>query len=290
MSPWSAFKDLARAVLPGAAADVYKSTRRALTGTESAYRGEYPDWKSAEAAATGYASDEIVKRVMAAALKVKNGEAVYERDSVLFNERQYSWPVAAALLWCGQRNDGVLHVIDFGGSLGSSYFQNRPLLDGMKEVRWNIVEQPKFVEAGRANFQDETLRFHTSIASCGASARLILFSSTLQYLRNPYEILEQAVKSDAKIIVIDRTVFVEGLEDRVTVHNVPADIYPCSLPMWLFSESKLVRFLAPSFGLFSRFPCYLSTASLDRESRALEELGFIFVRWGSSYARSLEKA
>jgi len=288
MSPWSAFKGLARAVLPGVAADAYRS-RQSIAGGESAYRGEYPDWKSAEAASTGYASDEIVKRVMAAALKVKNGEAVYERDSVLFDERQYSWPVAAALLWSAQCNEGVLDVIDFGGSLGSSYFQNRPFLDGMKEVRWNIVEQPKFVEVGRAKFQDKTLRFHTSIASCGGSARLVLFSSTLQYLQNPFEVLGEVVRSGAEMIVIDRTVFVGGPEDRVTVHTVPAEIYGCSLPMWLFSESKLAGFLAPSFGVFSRFPSYLSTASLDRESRAVEELGFIFVRWDSPLAHSLDK-
>jgi hypothetical protein len=59
--------------------------------------------------------------------------------------------------------------------------------------------------------------------------------------------------------------------------------------MWLFSESKLTAFLAPSFGLFSRFPSYLSTASLDRERRAVEELGFMFVRWGSPLAHSLDK-
>lgn len=44
--------------------------------------------------------------MLEATLKVKRGEAVFERDSVLFDEIQYSWPVTAALI-----RNGRLHLL-----------------------------------------------------------------------------------------------------------------------------------------------------------------------------------
>jgi putative methyltransferase (TIGR04325 family) len=63
--------------------------------------------------------------VLEAPLKVRCGEAVFGRNSVLFDEIQYSWPVTAALMWAAARNNRNPHIIDFGGSLGNSYFQDK---------------------------------------------------------------------------------------------------------------------------------------------------------------------
>src|SRR5690349_12566766 len=87
------------------------------------FSGSYPDWEHANAHATGYDSAPILEHVKRSALKVKNGEAAFERDSVAFVETQYSFPVLAALLRAGTEDHGRLSVLDFGGSLGSSYFQ-----------------------------------------------------------------------------------------------------------------------------------------------------------------------
>jgi len=85
------------------------------------------------------------------------------------------------------RNVGVLNVLDFGGSLGSSYFQNRELLKILPTIRWNVVEQAHYVKAGQTYIQDEQLRFYPSIHECLAENKVnaILLSSVLQYLSDP---------------------------------------------------------------------------------------------------------
>jgi len=50
-------------------------------------------------ASTGYDNDMILEKTRLALLKVKNGEAAYERDSVVFEDIQYAWPLLAGLLW-----------------------------------------------------------------------------------------------------------------------------------------------------------------------------------------------
>jgi putative methyltransferase (TIGR04325 family) len=72
-------------------------------------------------ASTGYDSEIILEKTRDALLKVKNGEAAYERDSVLFDEIQYAWPLLTSLMWVAAQAKGILNVLDFGGSLGTTY-------------------------------------------------------------------------------------------------------------------------------------------------------------------------
>ena len=59
----------------------------------------------------------ILGKVLEATLKVKNGEAVYERDLVLFDHIEFYWPVLSGLMWVAARNNGRLNVLDYGGTL-----------------------------------------------------------------------------------------------------------------------------------------------------------------------------
>ena len=61
--------------------------------------GDYHSWDEAVRASTGYDSEIILEKTKEALLKVKNGQAVYERDSVVFDETQYAWSLCAGLLW-----------------------------------------------------------------------------------------------------------------------------------------------------------------------------------------------
>lgn len=207
--------------------------------------GDYRSWDEAMATSTGYASEIILEKTKAALLKVKSGEALYERDSVLFDEIEYAWPVLAGLMWVAARHGGRLNVLDFGGSLGSSYFQNRKFLATLPEVRWNIVEQTRHVETGKAFFEDDHLRFYADIAGCLADTQpnVVLLSSILQYLEQPYTVFNQILTFPCDHIIIDRTPFWAGPTDRLCMQNVPPPIYEGSYPCWIFSRPKFQAFL-----------------------------------------------
>ena len=49
-------------------------------------KGPFPTWEEASLASSGYDSSLILDKVLSASLKVKNGEAIYERDSVIFDQ------------------------------------------------------------------------------------------------------------------------------------------------------------------------------------------------------------
>ncbi|HLF20184.1 MAG TPA: methyltransferase, TIGR04325 family [Bacteroidota bacterium] len=156
------------------------------------FTGNYARWDDALARSTGYDLDSILHKVTEVLLKVKRGEAAYERDSVLFDRIECSWPLLSGLLVAAARNNSRLNVVDIGGSLGSIYFQSRKFLKKLVGVRWIIVEQKKFIDVGEKYFKDAGLRFYHDLRACLEKEKpnAAVLSSVLPYVRNPYEFLE----------------------------------------------------------------------------------------------------
>jgi putative methyltransferase (TIGR04325 family) len=238
--------------------------------------GDYCSWNEAKAASTGYDNMIILKKTKDALLKVRNGEAAYERDSVLFDKVQYAWSVLAGLLLAAAKSGGRLNVLDFGGSLGSSYFQNRAFIQKLSDVRWSIVEQPTYVYEGKKLFENEHLKFYESIEECvnHTTPNVVLLSGVLQYLEYPYIVFEKILELPCDYIIIDRTPFWSGPIDRLCVQTVPPDIYPASYPIWIFSTELFYAYLRKYWNLIAKFN------SLDRLPAPVKTIwqGFILER------------
>lgn len=106
------------------------------------------------------------------------------------------------------------------------------------------MEQPHFVECGKKEFQDGTLSFFKDIEECISERNisLVLFSSVLQYLENPYDTLLKAVNLNSAVI-IDRTPFLEDTE-RICVQKVPESIYKASYPHRFLNKKRVIEILS----------------------------------------------
>lgn len=217
--------------------------RRLLRGTAAVNRlvGPFPTWAAAVAASQGYHRQNIVEKTREAMRRVQRGEAVYERDSVVFDRIHYSWPLLSGLLWVAAQRGGTLNVLDFGGALGSSFSQNREFLSSLRSCRWNVVEQPAFVAAGQAEFAQGGLHFYDSIAACLAETRpsLALLSGVLGYLPEPEVTLQELAAAPIEFLILDRTAFSELPYDQIYVQHVPAVIYAASYPCRILSRPRL---------------------------------------------------
>lgn len=240
--------------------------RRSRLGLGLRFSEEAKGWAAACARSEGYDADLIVERVASATREVLAGRALFERDSVLFHQREYRYPILAALLRAASLNDGVLEVVDFGGSLGSTYRQVRPLLDGLRRLRWHVVEQPQFVAIGQRQFTTEELSFVSSLDELPAAhvAPLALLSSVLQYLESPDRTLAEVASVRPSHLLIDRTPVSALNEHQLCVQHVPETIYAASYPCWILSRTKLTTALASAgFELVDDFVCPEGAARTD---------------------------
>ncbi|MGE3613870.1 MAG: methyltransferase, TIGR04325 family, partial [Sulfurimonas sp.] len=215
----------------------------------------YNSWDEAAKDAIGYDDKAILQKVRQSLLKVKNGEAVYERDSVLFDEIQYSWSLLAGLLYASAISNGTLKVLDFGGSLGSTYFQNKKFLDGLPNVSWSIVEQKHFVDIGKADFEDDRLKFYYNLENCitNESPNILILSSVLQYIKNWQALMDSILSFTFDIIIVDLTPFSLQHKELITVQKVSPDIYNAAYPCRIFDEHNFTKFFEKEYKLLETF-------------------------------------
>lgn len=229
----------------------------------SRYSGDYPDWAAASEQASGYDAELILEKVKRAVLKVSSGTAAYERDSVLFDHVEHSYPVLAGVLRAAAENGNRLSVLDFGGSLGSSFFQCRGFLSVVDDLQWGIVEQENFVQCGRENLETGQLRFFYTIDEClqQMQPNVVLLSSVLQYIESPAALLRQLMETAIPYMIIDRTPFSGATEDRITVQHVPPSIYPASYPCRIFSRQQFLALVRERFAVIAEFDSNDAAAS-----------------------------
>jgi putative methyltransferase (TIGR04325 family) len=206
------------------------------------WSGSYSTWQEAKSYCTGYDAQPIIDKVKAAAVKVKNGEAAYERDGVLFDKIYYSWPLLSHLLLAAYQNNGKLSVLDFGGSLGTSYFQNRHYLQQLPQAQWSVVEQEHYVTIGKNQIAGNGLDFfytpQEAIDKRGPH-NVLLINCVLPYIEKPYELLQQLKQHHFDYIIIESTYFNYQLFDRICIQKVPPTVYDASYPCWLLNYQKV---------------------------------------------------
>jgi putative methyltransferase (TIGR04325 family) len=226
--------------------------------------GDYPNWDELVNSADGYNAENILKKTKDALLQVKNGTAVYERDSVLFDKIVYPFPLLTCLFRSAALLKRPINILDFGGSLGSTYFQTKNLLGKDICASWNIVEQQHYAAAGKEHFEDDHLKFFSSIEACLQVQKidLILFSSSIQYLPEPHLLLERLAAYNFDFLVFDRTAFHHGEKDRLTLQIVPPEIYKAAYPSWFFHEESFLKHFTSGYTIVCDFTSYVEGESL----------------------------
>ena len=206
---------------------------------EYGFSGDYSSWDEADKLCPGYDNNKILEKTLESILKVKSGEAVFERDSFIFDKIQYSYPMLSALFKIAVENNNELNIVDFGGALGSHYFQNKEFLKPVKIKNWTVVEQKHYIDVGNEKVADGILNFKSSIDEIQDANTLIL-SGVLQYLPDPWEWIDKFIKKEYKYILIDRTAFSTEGRNRLTLQKVPPLIYEAEYPAWFLDEKELL--------------------------------------------------
>jgi putative methyltransferase (TIGR04325 family) len=218
-------------------------------------RGHYRTWAEARAASGGYDSQAILQKVLAASLEVQAGRAAFERDGVLFHSGEADRPLLEQLQEIVRSSQGHLHVLDFGGSLGSTYWRHRKFLPSADRLRWDIVEQNAFVEAGRKHLENAPLSFHHDVSSAQSRGGhdVLLCSSVLQYMEEPFRLLEEWSQLDISYLLLNNLPLEAAGPDRLTVQHVPPTIYVATYPVWFFNRDAFFNRVSNHYQIIREF-------------------------------------
>src|SRR5262249_51834403 len=127
------------------------------------YSRPYRTWEEACRNAASYSDAVLLDEERNAARAVREGRAAYALFGVAQARLAFRWPILASLMavagWQGAFSGRPLHVLDFGGGLGSVYDQHRRFLDTIPALLWSVVEQPHFVRCGNSELAGDRLAF-----------------------------------------------------------------------------------------------------------------------------------
>lgn len=220
---------------------------------KTTFKGPYDSWSKAVKNSSGWQSKKIFDKTLSAALSVRDGKQAWEQDTVLRDEITYTNLIIAFLLFTLTKKSDNLHIVDFGGSLATNYYQLRKLLLfserlRKKKIKWSIIEQKNIVDAGNEFFANENLAFHESTRDLlhslneKKSVDGLIFTGSFQYLADPFAELKQEVLQQFDVVAFDRLLVSELETDQIfTQHPDPKRYYDASYPVWAISKYHLER-------------------------------------------------
>lgn len=138
-----------------------------------------------------------------------------------------------------------LNVIDFGGGAGGYHYSIAKAALGYKvNFKWNVVETPATVSAGK-KYANEELNFFDRIDDAVSDlgrVDLVFCSCSLQYTSQPYEYLQKLTSIGAKSIWITRTVLTTKCFDQVIIQKTSLGVShgPGQLPEGIVDSVKLI--------------------------------------------------
>ena len=96
--------------------------------------------------------------------------------------------------------DRPLNILEIGGACGASYFEINKLLPG-RIKKWNVLETPSMVDAGRKLFQEDGLAFYDDLGKAISQLDkldLLIAQGVLQYMKEPLRTLDVWLSTCAK--------------------------------------------------------------------------------------------
>lgn len=230
---------------------------RALGGhfTHSRFTGNFASFEEATHASTGYNADLVLAKTREAAAAARDGKCRWERDAMMSDEETLPWSLLACLSRAlVLKGDKRLTILDFGGSLGSLYRWCKPYFAPEFQVYWRVVELANHVEAGRAEFEDEYLRFYYSVEEAlqHGLPDVLLISGSLHYLKDPEAELARMVSHAFPHVILDRILLWDRPVNQLTVQKVPREIYDASYPAWFLSKERILGIVENQYTLRMR--------------------------------------
>jgi putative methyltransferase (TIGR04325 family) len=214
----------------------------------------FSNWQTAECQCDGYATAPVLESIVKASKAVSQGDALYERDGVIYHQFDENKHLLSALKHI-YAEKGQFQVLDYGGALGSFYRQHCWFLGNFNDFTWCVVDQNNFVETGKRLFENNKLKFEPTLvdAFLKHQPNIAVISNSLQRVERPFEVLDDLAKLDIPYLFIEQAPIIEATEDRITQSFFPAKKCKASYPSWVFSEVKFKEKLGQYYRILDEF-------------------------------------
>ena len=207
------------------------------------FSSQKKNWKIALESSSSYQSQLIFDKVINCYEEIKNKNCeFYERDGLILDTKPNESDLIEFLKINLSKKKDTLEVLDFGGSLGSRFFSNYNFIKD-NTIHWNIIEQEQFVNYGKKNLEKKNLSFFYDLSDCIKKKKIdcIIFSGSLQYFENYFDLLNKINETSIKYIFIDYLPLSNYKQNKIFVQNIPKKIVYSSYPIHILSKKIFTK-------------------------------------------------
>jgi putative methyltransferase (TIGR04325 family) len=223
-----------------------------IRGTLSRFIGfvEVSSWAKAQHAVAGYESEiaieSIIDSIQQSHAAASGSKSLTSRDLQIISS--FAIAISAAVV-----QSANVRVIDVGGAGGDYFFM---FANAMPAVTfdWVVVETPALATAiTKTNLgEGRNIRWVSSLDEAGKDFDVALLSSVLQYVDDPYGLLNE-VTNRCKVMVINRIPLTSSGTDQATVQHVRTHGRRGAYPAWFFSNNVFLNEIDKSGDIVSRW-------------------------------------
>ena len=201
--------------------------RRRLFNSSGTLRRPFEFWDEAMRHCSGYEDPKLIENI------VQRNVAEDGPGRLVLTDRDLQI-VSAVLVAANRSRKTAIHVLDFGGELGS-FFRTLVRLAACGPItKWTVIETLAMIEKGRALFAKHGLDFRDSLKG-GDPADIVLASGSLQCVENPRATFEELALAGADQIVLSIVPLIPQPSDVLTARPRQGGH---SYPLWMFSELR----------------------------------------------------
>jgi putative methyltransferase (TIGR04325 family) len=146
----------------------------------------------------------------------------------------------------------TIRVLDIGGGLGEYFFLLEKIVPSLT-VHWTIVETSAVCELAIRTVPAQTnLVWTDSVDHAEGNFDIVLMSSVIQYVENPYELLNIGIEK-SNFLILNRCPLTESKKGVVCIQRPGFFESKGSYPVHMLSEAQLINHLRGQGEILSRW-------------------------------------
>ncbi|MDB0022452.1 methyltransferase, TIGR04325 family [Flavobacteriaceae bacterium] len=198
-------------------------------------------WDHALKNSHNYNQDKLVNNIFLSTQNVLKKKYKYESDGINFNNLNIDHNFLESLKKCIKTDNTIL--LDFGGSLGTTFFKYHDLISKNKLIEWFIIEQEKIFEKSKILNFPINLKFFKNIDEIQVKPDIILLGSVLQYIEHHNKLLTKLISLKPNYVFIERTIFSINNLEPIYIQENYFNFKKTSYPVRAISLKLLIKFM-----------------------------------------------
>lgn len=196
------------------------------------WEGVFDSFEEAGGSTSAFSEATWVSRSKEKALRLREQARTTAFASLASSTHEYCLPVVAALC---QARKGHLRILEFGGSVGFSFWSIVEALASPRDVEIHVVDNEKICEAGREVFAGEKrIVFHSSVPE--GHFDIVHCGSSIQYSRDWAGRVRDLARAAPDYLVFD-DLPAGDIQTFVSLQNY----YGAKIPHWFFGIREFIE-------------------------------------------------